>query len=1124
MRIPYVIDNRAHRLADVLNHLLAEQPVRSMDVASAYFSLRGFEQVQAGLEGLANFRLLLGDEPAAGEDLGLHPALQRIRGLLSRELEQELYNEATLRLVEDLIRFLAREAVQVRLYLGHDPAEDGRRAFLHAKAYLLYAGQDRLDPLVGVVGSSNFTGPGLTTNRELNTLHKTILEPDEADDATARAEVSYVAEAGNPDVPLEARRLVKSEVGARAMMDLRAWYDAQWEQATDFKAELIDLLNESKFGAHQYTPFQIYMKALYEYFKDDLDEDVRAGARTAIELAEFQEDAVRRARRILAQYDGVLVADSVGLGKTWIGKRLLEDYAYHLRQKALVICPASLRSMWQTELRSATIAAEIISQEELGRQDFEDRPYRDVDVVLIDESHNFRNRNTNRYENLERVLSANGRRGQEGGRKKVILLTATPINNNVFDLYHQINLITGGDRSYFAAAGIGDLYRYFLKARRAATDYDATVELFNLLEEIVIRRTRPFIRRNYPEATIAGREIRWPQRQLRTVHYDLEASYQGIYADIVQRIERLRLGHYNLEAYKHTGVEQDEFELGRQSALVGIFKSRLLKRFESSIHAFRISIRRMLAFIQTFESYLEAGRLLDSASFHDVLRYLEGEDEDADEIPGSRADELDATAAARQVLEGLSELEPERYDLRRLRAALHEDIAALTEVWRQIKDISPDQDAKLQELKTRLQGELRGRKVLIFSYYKDTARYLGEQLGRETFLAEAGNPHLRRIDGGTAPADRVRVVAAFAPHANNRGDLAGSEAEIDILVSTDVLSEGQNLQDAGVMLNYDLHWNPTRMIQRAGRIDRLGSPHDRLWIYNMFPDAGLEELLGIVGRLMTRIETINQTGFLDASVLGETVSPRNFNTLRRIRDEDGTVMEEQESFAELASSEALLRDLQQQLATEQLREEYETLPDGIHSGLYTEQAKGIFFYFTAPAEEGGRHHFWRYYDTQAGTVLDNRLLIANLIKCQPDTPRFTGEGEVDIFEIQERVIESIVTSSQERQAMEAAPKQVDPVQQTIITALREKMNNPAVDRGELISLMKFLGQPMANVYVRELRQAYEVYATEGELRSLLDRIREIKAGTGEVETGDSGSEPAVRREDLQLICFDYVWS
>jgi hypothetical protein len=153
-----------------------------------------------------------------------------------------------------------------------------------------------------------------------------------------------------------------------------------------------------------------------------------------------------------------MIADSVGLGKTWIGKKLLEDYAYHMRQKALVVCPASLRPMWQRELAEATISANILSQEELVREEFDAASFADVDVVLVDESHNFRNRNAHRFGNLERVLGANAERGRDGMRKKVVLPTATPVSNDLFDLYNQFSLITQGDRSYFAAARIGDLY------------------------------------------------------------------------------------------------------------------------------------------------------------------------------------------------------------------------------------------------------------------------------------------------------------------------------------------------------------------------------------------------------------------------------------------------------------------------------------------------------------------------------------------------------------------------------------------------------------------------------------------------------------------------------------------
>ena len=448
IHLPYVIDNQRFRLADVLNGILSTHVGRSLDTASAYFTVGGFGLLQAGLRSLGNFRLILGAEPTSGEQLGLRPDPGIIKGLIEGDLESLPFEEKTLRLVEDLIAYLQRDSVQVRLY------ENG---FLHAKCWLFYSdrpGQqmlfDRFRPILAIVGSSNFTAPGLTTNRELNLAHKVLLDPTEVEDKEAGWAVSWLSDTKpNPNISLENRQLLKSEVGARAIIDLEEWYQRQWEDSRDFKAELIELLDASKFGRKEYTPYQVYMKALYEYFKDELGEEQLGPTRSAVELAEFQEDAVKKARKILARYDGVMIADSVGLGKTWIGKKLLEDYAYHMRQKALVVCPASLRPMWQSELAEATISATILSQEELGREGFDVPNFADVDVVLVDESHNFRNRNAQRYGNLESLLGSNSGRGRDGMRKKVVLLTATPVSNDLFDLYNQFSLITQGDRSYF---------------------------------------------------------------------------------------------------------------------------------------------------------------------------------------------------------------------------------------------------------------------------------------------------------------------------------------------------------------------------------------------------------------------------------------------------------------------------------------------------------------------------------------------------------------------------------------------------------------------------------------------------------------------------------------------------
>ena len=473
MPIPFVIDNQEHRLRDALNELLAQSAGKPLDIATAYFAISGYRLVKEGLHQVGAFRLLLGAEPQSATDIGLRANAEALKKRLQGDLEAESFNETTLKLVEELIAFLRAEKVEIRLY------DEG---FLHAKAYLFYQDNvgpqnrsDRLRPFAAIVGSSNLTGPGLLTNKELNLVHRVILPTEEPVDREAAERAGYLEQLrdrstlldpAGVDVPDEARRFIKSEVGARAITDLMAWYERQWVDSADFKDELIELLDASKFGTKEYTPYEVFTKALYEYFKEELGENAPELGRSAVDLAEFQEDAAKKARRILARYDGVLIADSVGLGKTWIGKKLLEDFAYHRRQKAVVVCPASLRQMWQRELASATIAGQVVGMEELGRDTFDASPYGDADVLLVDESHNFRNDKANRYLALDTMIQLNGGRGRDGEHKKVILISATPINNDLYDLANQVRLFTQSRPDYFREAGIGDFNAYFRRARR----------------------------------------------------------------------------------------------------------------------------------------------------------------------------------------------------------------------------------------------------------------------------------------------------------------------------------------------------------------------------------------------------------------------------------------------------------------------------------------------------------------------------------------------------------------------------------------------------------------------------------------------------------------------------------
>lgn len=1134
--IPFVIDNDSHRLGDVLNRLLDESRDKPLDIATAYFTVSGYRLVKDGLHKVGAFRLLLGSEPQTGGDIGLKPndrkvLLARLRG----DLEATAFTPETLKLVEDLIAFLRAKKVEVRLYDA---------GFLHAKAYLFHQDiigphnrSDRLRPYAAIVGSSNFTGPGLTTNRELNIVHRVFTTEDEATDHEAAESVRYLeAQTGEREtmldptgieVPSSARRMIKSEVGARAITDLTRWFQKQWESSKDFKEDLIDLLDASKFGTKEYTPYQVYIKALYEYFLEELGEDAVDPGRSAVDLAEFQDDAVKKARRILTRYDGVLIADSVGLGKTWIGKKLLEDFAYHRRQKALVVCSASLREMWTRELRSATIAAEVVGMETMGRENFDPRRYGDADVILIDESHNFRNDKSNRYLAMEQVIQHNRGRGRDGGRKKVILLSATPMNNDLYDIANQVRLFTQAEPDYFRDAGIGDLDAYFRRARREVRQENATAGtvLFNLLEEIIVRNTRPFIKVAYPNATIKGKPVRFPDRKLRTVKYSLGATYAGLYGDIVAAIDSLSLAPYSLESYRKSETildeQEHEWQQGRELGFVGIFRTRFLKRLESSVEAFRVSLYRALTFESTYLDYLLDGKVVASKDFQKAMRFLERDIED-ELSPGSVADELDDVEAAREYIDSLPRVDLNQYDLRRLRHDVEVDVNLLEKLYKKTAPLI-EHDAKLEALKRVLAGDLANQKVLIFSSFKDTTRYVHRVLtgsSNDGWRKKVGNPTIRRIDSGNHPDERGHILGRFAPVANESECEPGDA--IDILVSTDVLSEGQNLQDCGVIINYDLTWNPIRLVQRNGRIDRIGSPHDEITICNMFPEDELEQLLKLVERLTQRISQIDDLGFLDASVLGEVVHPRTFNTLRRIRDEDGSVLDEEEARAELAGPETLLKQLKEVLNREG-SESIVDLPHGIHSGLRRERAYGMFFYFQAPRADGtGKRHFWRYIDAHSHEIVDNRFQIAQRISCQPDEPRYIGDQ--DVFALQERVIKHIVKTERDVEARAAAPKTIDPMQQAVAEELKNAIRRGAVDREQAKGGIRFLGQPMGRFAVKKLKNAWTAWRQESNDEDLLAVVLSLAKDFAKEPSRKGEGEATLKRDDLELICFEYISS
>jgi len=944
-----IIDNNNTKLSIFLNKVLKLEPSTSLDIATAFFNVEGFALVKENIKTITKFRLLLGKTPELTDNkktLGsvlLEEIKKEIEGLdLSAEKKDD---------VSDLIKFLEKPNIYVRLY---------DKNLLHGKTYIF-------DKLV-VSGSSNFTYAGLTREGEFNTVQ------------TGHMPVDYAR---------------------------KTWFDKFWNDAIDFKDELIQILKDSRFGTKEYTPFQIYIKSLYELQKDEIKAEAEEETKrdeistvSNIELTEFQSDAVQRVYSRLKKYGSVIVADSVGLGKTYIALKVIEEFGFFRRKRYLVICPAQLKdTMWLPELKGKILPENILSQENLASEEFIEKSKRatgghmgDIELLIIDESHNLRNPLANRWENLNSLIELITK--EKGTKPKILFLTATPINNSIWDLYWQIMLLVGNDRAALIKENIPDLFVHFKEI-----DKKGDLSLLNdLLNELSIRRTRDYIKKEYPGALIKGKKIKFPERKLDTITYELDKAYQGMYREIAETIsQKLTMAYYRILDYKKDELKtQDEIlALNRMIAIGGIFKTILLKRLESSVEAFRKSVTRHISFLKKMQSYLKKGRFLSKQSYTKFLKYTITIDDDSDE---------DIDEIERIIISQLDKFNLADYKKEELYKDIQTDIILLEGIQDKIKNITPEKDAKLIEFKKRLIELSKKSQIIVFTYYKDTLDYIHDYLIKQNELKDI---NIQKISGSGSftSKERQRIIDRLRNH------------EIDILLSTDVLSEGQNLQTAQTLINYDLHWNPTRMIQRAGRIDRIGSDFDTVYIYNFYPEDELEELLRLVNILQGKIIDIDQSIGLDQTVLGEKIHPKVFGIIRRIKNKDSTILDELESDV-FGGGEIFYQPLKRYIKNRSIQE-LEKFPDGIHSGLTKKEIRAIFFYYKYEDD----FHFWYLYDFNKENLIKNKTEILRYIICEESTPRVIPDFFEKVYDINQKIVRKIKETYNEIESKEKTDTQ-----------------------------------------------------------------------------------------------------
>lgn len=812
-------------------------------------------------------------------------------------------------LVHALVGMVEAGRLKVRVYTK------GR---LHAKAYIF----DWKTPLPGsegiaVVGSSNLTLAGIRDNTELNVV---------------------VHDNGNP-----------LHAGQGNHAKLTEWFEELWGEAQDFEAHLMEELRSS-WAAKLARPYDIYMKTLYTLVKERLE----GGAETEVlwddaitrQLADFQKVAVRQAIQLIRDHGGCFVADVVGLGKSFIGAGIIKHFERVEQARPLIICPKPLEDMWVRYNEVYDLHAQVLPMSQLRAGDYgvsllEDIRYRDRDFVLIDESHNFRHHETQRYQELQTFL-ATGR--------KVCLLTATPRNNRVWDVYNQIKLFHPDDTTDLPIDP-PNLRQYFHEIEAGHK------QLQDVLSQILIRRTRRHILRWYGYAADSGRPLRemedfeashyldgarrayvlvagrhqfFPRRQLETLRYSIEETYSGLYQQLRAYLgkpaqagarprpgKELTYARYGLWRYVRPDRRKVAPYIELQHAgfnLRGLIRSMLFKRFESSVQAFRKTLERMIASQSRFLQALDEGFIPAGERAEALLGRGWSDDDDA------CMDALEAVSGRYDIND---------FDVDLLRSHVLADRDLLGKMFNIVQPITPDRDAKLQACLRRLDAPpIRGRKCLIFTQYADTAAYLYDNL----------NPHGTANDieviYGTNKS-KSRVVGRFAPIANPEFVPGAGDTEIRLLVATDVLAEGLNMQDCDIILNYDLHWNPVRLIQRFGRIDRIGSEHDTIWGLNFLPETGLEGALQLAQVLKHRIQEIHDTIGEDAAILdaNERLNESAMYSIYQTRLGQLSLFDEEdkEELVDLNQAEELLRSIQKDDPDEFKR--IAELRDGIRSGL-----------------------------------------------------------------------------------------------------------------------------------------------------------------------------------------------
>lgn len=920
----FIVDNTAHDWK-ALHYLREWCDISSaIDIATGHFELGAFLALDGAWQKVDKIRLLIGGETSRTTADAIAAALDT-----SIVVERQM-GDAFLTGVEAVVESIRRGRIEIRVYTTKK---------FHAKAYITHS-KLKVVGSAALVGSSNFTRPGLTQNVELNVKFQ------------------------GPEVA-----------------DLQEWYETHWDEATLVNSELLAVLEHN---VREFTPFEVYAKSLHALTADVDPTDLSWEESESViypMLAPYQQEGFHSLIEMSRRWNGGFLTDGVGLGKTFVGLMLTEYYAVRHRKNVLIMATKTGQdAVWNPELKeklpelfgqfsNVLVRAHTDLTTQKGADQIEHLAKR-ADVIIIDEAHNFRNHGKNPTD--ENPWGSRWWRMHEICKGKVVfLLTATPINNSLFDLVHQAELFTGVDAdSRFSSIGISSLRKYVVSLekplRAVVPDMTAIADLMakdKLFRSVIHQNSRKYAVESSKLA--GGSEVVFPDTQVpRVVPYDFGALYTPLFNELQTAFSRATplfiLPMYYPLAFS-TDKEIDTRAENRQRQVVALIRTIFLKRFESSLAAFAGSCLDLSAKVLGWldvntkitreqEVRLSGWRASNESTLkavHDRYRATLEEVWHEEDLTEEELNELDYNLVGGE------------YRLQEMIDAAFEDLdqlhsfmdlilggAGVDDKYLRLRDLLVGQPKGSKDKldKSIFTPEFRNEPVIVFTEFADTARYLEEQLRKD------GVTDVDRIDG-TRSNDRYKMIKRFAPFYNKVSAVDRKNlVPLRILVSTDVLSEGVNLQDGTLLVNYDIHWNPVRLMQRIGRVDRRMNPaiekelvkekpsarnsRGHIQIRNFLPPADIETLLTLYSRVQSKTLMISSTlGIPGGKLLDESDRYDDVKMFQAFKDEYN---------GEIAPIEELrLKWLNLVKDNPGLDKLVARLPDGI-STAKTGKPKGVF--------------------------------------------------------------------------------------------------------------------------------------------------------------------------------------